>query len=157
MEKRKKKIIVGIALLLSLLFGIVVWQLMHQNSLKEDIDAVGYDPKIEKPEGFTSEQIALPGFSEVTAKEGDTIVDMALANPSFNSVYFKYIVTFDNTGETLLESDLIAPGKAIKELPIPKDLSVGKYPITISIKTYNKKTKAELNGGANQIFLVVEK
>ncbi|EPM7560385.1 hypothetical protein ACTPL8_002821 [Enterococcus faecium] len=160
-DKKKKKIIIIIVLLFVCIFaGLFAWYFLHtspDNNLKEDINAVGYNPKLEKPKNFDSNQIALPGFSEITVNEGDKVAHVALANPSFNSVYFKYIVTFDETGEKMLETDLIAPGKAVKKLPLPKNLSVGTHTVTIKVDTYDKKTKAKLNGGSNQVALIVEK
>ncbi|EON3044748.1 hypothetical protein D9Y95_RS13685 [Enterococcus hirae] len=99
----------------------------------------------------------MPGFSQIVVKEGNNVAPVALANPSFNNVYLKYLVIFDKTGEKLLETDLIAPGKTVKELPLPKNLSPGKYALTISIKVYDKKNKTELNSGSNQTQLIVEK
>lgn len=159
--KKKKKIVTLIVLFLfCLLGGIFAWFFISsssEDSLKEDTNAVGYNPNLKKPKDFTSHQVALPGFSEIQVKEGDKMAPVALSNPSFNNVYFKYIITFNETGETLLETDLIAPGKAIKEMPLPKKLSVGKHTVTIAIKTYDMKTKAALNGGSNQTSLIVEK
>ncbi|EOS7869239.1 hypothetical protein E3O85_RS12935, partial [Enterococcus hirae] len=149
-----------ILFLICILSGIFAWyftQSPSDDGLKEDVSAVGYDPNLKKPENFTSDQVALPGFSEITVKEGEEVAKVAFANPSFNNVYFKYIVTFDETGEILLETDLIAPGKAVKEMTLPKGLSVGKHTLTIAIKTYDMKTKASLNGGSNQTSLIVEK
>ncbi|EGP4895248.1 LPXTG cell wall anchor domain-containing protein, partial [Enterococcus faecium] len=42
------------------------------------------------------------------------------------------------------------------ELPLPENLSVGKHLVTIAIKTYNKKTRSELNSGSHKTFLIVE-
>ncbi|MEY8500407.1 hypothetical protein [Enterococcus avium] len=149
-----------IAIIFLFLFGgILTWHFISsspKDTLKEDTNAVGYDPKIKEPENFTSNQVALPGFSEIKVKEGDQTATVALANPPFNKVYFKYVVTLNEIKDTLLETELIAPGKAIKEIPLPKNLSVGIYTVTIVIKTYDMKTKAALNGGANQTPLIVE-
>lgn len=158
MNKNKK--IMSIFLLLVCLFcGAFAWYFLHaspaKDELKEDTQAVGYDPKIKKPKNFDSKQVALPGFSQISVKEGDKTASIALANPSFNHVYFKYIITFDKTKEKLLETDLISPGKAVKSLPLPKNISPGKYTLTITIKTYDKKNKSELNGGSNKVPLVV--
>ena len=158
---KKKKLLSIIVLLVCLLGGGLAWYFFQpsppKEKLKEDTQAVGYDPKLKKPKNFSTKQVALPGFTQIVAKEGERSVDIALANPSFNNVYFKYIVLFDKTGEKLIETDLIAPGKAIKKMPIPEKISPGKYTLTIIIKTYDKKNKAELNGGSNKVPLVIEK
>ncbi|WP_206215476.1 MULTISPECIES: LPXTG cell wall anchor domain-containing protein, partial [unclassified Enterococcus] len=155
----KRIVILIILILFCLLGGIFAWFFISSPSedvLKEDTNAVGYNSNLKKPKDFTSDQIAFPGFSEIKVKEGSKLAPVLLENPSFNKVYFKYIVTFDETGEKLLQTDLIAPGKAIKEMPLPKNLSVGKHLVTIAIKTYNKKTKSELNSGSHKTFLIVE-
>lgn len=162
MAKERKKLIAGIILLIFFISGILAWNFFQKNptankNLKEDTQAVGYNPNLKKPENFDSKQVALPGFSKIVVKEGETSAKIALSNPSFNNVYFKYTVKFNKTGEKLLETDLIAPGKAIKNLPLPKDLKQGKYSLTISIKTFDKKSKSELNGGSNEVPLIVNK
>lgn len=159
MKEQKRKVALMVLFFFCILCGIFAWYFTpspYENTLKEDTNAVGYNSNLKKPKDFTSDQIALPGFSEIKVKEGSNLAPVALANPSFNNVYFKYIVTFDETGEKLLQTDLIAPGKVIKELPLPENLSVGKHLVTIEIKTYNKKTKSELNGGSHKTFLIVE-
>lgn len=159
-KNKKKKIIVMLLLLLLCLGGVGYYfsqQKDHSSGLKEDVSAVGYNSSLKKPKNFTKKQIALPGFSKIVVKEGAGKTDVALFNPPFNEVYFEYKVIFDKTGETLLETGAIAPGKAVKGFPLPKNLAAGEYPISFEIKTYDKKTKHKLNGGAGTTKLIVQK
>lgn len=158
-NKTKKGLSLFLLLVICLCCGVFAWRFFHSNPpknvLKEDTQAVGYNPQIKKPKNFDSKQVALPGFSKIIVKEREENANVALANPSFNNVFFKYIITFDKTGEKLLETGLISPGKAVKSLPLPKNISPGKYTLTITIKVYDKKKKSELNGGTNKVPLIV--
>ncbi|MGG6249913.1 hypothetical protein [Enterococcus faecium] len=154
-----KKKMIGILLVLFCLLGAALYWYFHPKStkeqFKEDIHAVGYNPNIEKPENFTKDQVALPGFPDLYVEEGATETNMALMNPAFNEAYLKYTVIFDQTNKNLIETEGIAPGKAVKGFKIPEGLNPGEYPLTINIKTYDKQTKATLNGGASHIKLIV--
>lgn len=160
-KNKKKKIIVAILLLLLLCLGGLGYyfsqQKEHSSGIKEDVSAVGYNSSLKKPKNFTKKQIALPGFSKIVVKEGAERTDVALFNPPFNEVYFEYKVIFDKTGETLLKTGAIAPGKAVKGFPLPKNLAAGEYSISFEIKTYDKKTKQKMNGGAGTTKLIVQK
>lgn len=160
-KNKKKKIIVAILLLLLLCLGGLGYYFSQQkeqsSGIKEDVSAVGYNSSLKKPKNFTKKQIALPGFSKIVVKEGAERTDVALFNPPFNEVYFEYKVIFDKTGETLLKTGAIAPGKAVKGFPLPKNLAPGEYSISFEIKTYDKKTKQKMNGGAGTTKLIVQK
>ncbi|MCL6150956.1 hypothetical protein J3R95_13160, partial [Enterococcus faecium] len=97
---------IGILLVLFCLLGAALYWYFHPKStkeqFKEDIHAVGYNPNIEKPENFTKDQVALPGFSDLYVEEGATETNMALMNPAFNEAYLKYTVIFDQTNKNLI-------------------------------------------------------
>ena len=155
-KKGKKKWLILLLLLLS--FGVGFYYLSSNHAgddFKEETSAVGYTTKIKKPKNFKN-QIALPGFSKIKVKKGDSYAKVALSNPSFNKVYFKYTVKMKENNKVLLTTEAIPPGKAVQGFNIPNDLSVGEYEIEITIKTYDEKTKTMLNGGSSVTKLIVE-
>ncbi|SFL61291.1 hypothetical protein [Lactococcus garvieae] len=162
-HENKRRVIFSLLLLLISFLAVLLFFILKpsdnkaSNQFREDSSAVGYQSKLKKPQDFTKEQIALPGFSKIYVKEGEEKTNYALSNPSFNEVYFKYKVIFKNTNETLLETEAIAPGKAIIGFPLPKDLQEGEYPVIIKISTYDQETKTRLNGGESTVPLIVKK
>ncbi|EIR3695382.1 hypothetical protein LWX64_002602 [Enterococcus faecalis] len=162
MDTKKRKILISSLLVVFLCVGGICYYFFYNNTqeksaeFKEDSTAVGYNSKVTKPKDFTKNQIALPGFSNITVGKGAERANLSLFNPSFNEVYLKYKVIFKNTGKVLLETDAIAPGKTVEGFSLPKDLAVGEYPISIEIKTYDLKTKTVLNGGESNIKLTVK-
>lgn len=160
-KKNKRKKIIVLILLLLLFLGMLGYYFFYPQSnsakFREDSSAVSYNSSLKKPKNFTKSNIALPGFSKIVVEEGETETKTVLFNPSFNEVYFKYKVVFKKTGETLLETEAIAPGKAVIGFPLPDSLPMGEYPIVFEIKTYNKQTSKELNGGNSTTTLIVQK
>lgn len=155
-KSSKKWIILLLLFLLCFLAGFYyLYSNNSKNDFREETSAIGYTTKIQKPKNFKN-QIALPGFSKIKVKKGDSYAKVALSNPSFNEVYFKYTVKMKENNKILLTTDAIPPGKAVQGFKIPKDLAVGEYEIVIAIKTYDKKTKAVLNGGTGITKLIVE-
>lgn len=152
--KRRKKWIALVLLLLCCLTGLYYFN-KSGSDFKEESSAVSYSTNQKKPKDF-KDQIALPGFSKISVKKGDNFAKVALSNPSFNEVYFKYKVTLKENNKTLLSTEAIPPGKAVQGFSIPDDLEVGEHKIEISIKTYDKKTKNMMNGGTSVTKLVVE-
>lgn len=79
------------------------------------------------------------------AAETDTAY-VALWNPPTNPCYFQFQVTYE--GETLYESGLIEPGKAVTEVPLGRTFEAGTYDLKIVIKTFSlEDAKTPMNGG----------
>ena len=62
--------------------------------------------------------IKIPGYGEITVPTGETTWKITLANPEENTCYFKYTVTIDDSETPIYESDLIEPGKAVREFEV---------------------------------------
>lgn len=155
-KKRKKKWLIFLSLLLCCLAGLYyLYSNNARNGFKEDTNAVSYTTKIKKPKNFKN-QIALPAFSKIKVKKGEEYAKVALSNPSFNEVYFKYTVKMKETNKVLLKTEAIPPGKAVQGFNIPNNLPPGEYKIEIAIKTYDKSSKTLLNGGVGITKLIVE-
>lgn len=130
-----------------LLFAIMI-PYLKDSGPKLDDSATEYVSKLKRPKDWDANRIALPGYDDIIAKKGSGYAYVALYNPKNNPVYFSFKVILDESKETLLETDLIPPGKAVKEIPIDKKLDVGEYDMTFVIKTYSLDDhKQEMNGG----------
>lgn len=152
--KQKRKWIILALLLLCFLTGFYYFN-KTINHFKEETTAISYSTKQKKPKNF-KDQIALPGFSKIVVKKGDSFAKVALSNPSFNEVFFKYTVKLIENNKLLLSTEAIPPGKAVLGFDIPTDLKIGEHKVEITITTYDKKTKKILNGGSTVTNLVVE-
>ncbi|WP_338631911.1 hypothetical protein [Clostridium baratii] len=123
-----------------------------------DANASDYVAKLEKPENFDPTKIAVPGYNEIRAKEGDTDAYVALWNPEYNPVYFKFDVVLNETGESLLKTKLIPPGKAVTKIPLNKNIKPGIYDITIKISSYSLEDyKTQMNGANVKTKLIILK
>ena len=70
-----------------------------------------------------------------------------MANPEDNECYFKYTITVDDEETPIYESDLIEPGKAVREFEVSKALDPGDYEIHLNISTYSMDdTMTPMNG-----------
>ena len=100
--------------------------------------------------------IKIPGYGEITVPAGETTWKITLANPEENTCYFKYTVTIDDSETPLYESDLIEPGKAVREFEVTEPLEAGDYEIHLNISTYAMDEElTPLNGAVVKAVLHV--
>ncbi|MGM0282922.1 hypothetical protein IGJ01_000951 [Enterococcus sp. AZ089] len=133
---------------LALVLLIVGGLQFRDNGPSLDGGASDYESKLKRPANWDDSKIAIPGYDEIVAKKGEGAAYVALYNPEGNPVYFQFEVIMDDTEEVLLKTDLIEPGKAVKAIPISKELEEGEYNITLKISTYSiDDYKQKMNGG----------
>ena len=100
--------------------------------------------------------IKIPGYGEITDPAGETTWKITLANPEENTCYFKYTVTIDDSETPIYESDLIEPGKAVREFEVTEPLEAGDYEIHLNISTYAMDEElTPLNGAVVKAVLHV--
>lgn len=100
--------------------------------------------------------IKIPGYGEITVPAGETTWKITLANPEENTCYFKYTVTIDDSENPIYESDLIEPGKAVREFEVTEPLEAGDYEIHLNISTYAMDEElTPLNGAVVKAVLHV--
>ena len=58
-------------------------------------------------------------------------------NSEGNSCYLRFTLTLADTGETIYQSGLIAPGMAVEESVLIKNLSRGEYTAIILIEAFS--------------------
>lgn len=138
--------IVVICLGIAGVFYYVNHQKNEVNQAKVDTKAKDYDFDVEKGEDWTPDTILFPSYDNINIVEGDQAMYVALCNPKVNKVNFKYTIERTDTKKTYLKTDLIEPGKAITEIPLPDNLKAGTYPIVFKIRAFSQKGNKELNG-----------
>lgn len=100
--------------------------------------------------------IKIPGYGEITVPAGETTWKITLANPEENTCYFKYTITIDDSENPIYESDLIEPGKAVREFEVTEPLEAGDYEIHLNISTYAMDEElTPLNGAVVKAVLHV--
>ena len=100
--------------------------------------------------------IKIPGYGEITVPTGETTWKITLANPEENTCYFKYTITIDDSENPIYESDLIEPGKAVREFDVTEPLEAGDYEIHLNISTYAMDEElTPLNGAVVKAVLHV--
>lgn len=152
----KSNWIMFIAILLSILALLFALIIGRNSGPKLDSSAKDYVANIERPADWDPTKIAIPGFNEIKAKYGEGAAYVALWNPMDNPVYFEYDIIMDKTGESILKTDLIPPGKAVTKLPLKRNLNPGIYDITLKVNTYSldDHTKS-MNGGEVKTKLII--
>ena len=80
--------------------------------------------------------IKIPGYGEITVSARTADWQITLANPEDNNCYFKYTITIDDSEVPIYESDLIEPGKAVREFEVTEPLEAGEYEIHLNVSTY---------------------
>ena len=100
--------------------------------------------------------IKIPGYPSITLPKDQQTVNVALLNPAGNPCYFTFTLILKDTGETLYQSKLVAPGKAITEITMHKALPAGEYPATIQITTTSLEDGSAMNGANVETVLIVK-
>ena len=136
--------------------GAFLYFRMSEEGPDLDKAAISY----EMPDSMVNEDpdtIALPGISILEMKAGSRTVEFPLINPEGNTCYMAYTIVDQASGETLYESGMIEPGKAVLNFDLNRTLEPGTYSILVQIKTNDLEDyTVELNGAEIPAELVVE-
>ena len=101
--------------------------------------------------------IALPGYGGIKFPANSKKVTLELPNPMGNPCYFRYTLALVETDEVLYTSELIAPGKMVKELTLNRALPKGTYTLRIIIDTFSLADgTTPMNGGVQEVALTVK-
>ena len=100
--------------------------------------------------------IKIPGYPSITLPANQQTVNVALLNPEGNPCYFTFTLVLKDTGETLYQSKLVPPGKAITEITMSRALSAGEHPATIQITTTSLADGSAMNGANVETVLIVK-
>lgn len=110
------------------------------------------DLEREIAEGMMNISIA----SNVVVSSETGVADLRIENISGNSVDQKVSVTLDETGETLYQSEAIAPGTCVQEAKLSRTPPPGAYEATATFVGYDTQTREEQGTSAAKILLTVE-
>lgn len=128
-------------------------ELKHQNvvvSTEENSESVD-----DLQKKLASLQIILCGFDDATISE-DTVVELKNSEENDRAVLIKYVITNEDSGEEIFETDLIPWGKSVSWKP---ELEKGVYKISFNQYGYYNKGNGEyieLTGGSNTVTYTVE-
>ena len=155
---KKKKVIIPLLVILAIgiILGTRMWFRTENNEPEEmsagvilDKNAVAYTNQElkEASENAVPGSIRFPGYPDVTVKSSTMEIPIVLANPEGNPCYFQFSVVVEETGEKLLQSDWVEPGKAIEGIALSEPLEAGDYQLVLQISTSALESGTTMNGG----------
>ena len=150
------QIAVAVVIVVALVVGGILLGTVLNNQNTDDpiVDYTG--PLVNKnPDALGN--IALPGYGGIKFPANSKKVTLELPNPVGNPCYFRYTLTLVETDEVLYESELIEPGKMVKELTLNRALSQGTYTLRITIDTFSLADgTTPMNGGVQEVTVTVK-
>ena len=159
MENEKKKrdprnvlifvlIIVAVAAIV-----LAVWALSTRSAVPSPAPLL--TPKPTPTEEPLTNTIALPQFAWLNLKADTTEQTLTFDNPQRNFAHFRVSLVLD--GETLWESELLAPGETSKPVVLSKPLAAGEYQVELCYACFaDAEGTQALNGARSPVKLVVE-
>ena len=174
MKNKKRILIVSGSILVIVITAIFLCILVLQKdpdpafSPDLDPDAVAQtDPIAEKTSEKPSEKpkekqevkqegIRILGYPRITIQADTTDVTMNLKNPEGNPCYFTFEIVLTDEEESLYQSKMVEPGKAITNVTLSRALEKGEYPAMIKITTTSLEDGMEMNGANVETVLVVQ-
>ncbi|HHV51034.1 MAG TPA: tRNA (uracil-5-)-methyltransferase [Clostridiales bacterium] len=103
-----------------------------------------------------TEDIRIPGYKSITVEANTRNVSVNLHNPEKNNCYFVIRLVLADTGETLYESKMIAPGKGLYNITLSRPLEAGTYKAKLQYEPYDMATLARLNGAVIDLDLIAK-
>ena len=156
--KNKIFIVIIICLCAVIIAGLIYFMKLKGGSdsaFKPDLDSNAKtqtaDDTGEKPTG-----IRIPGYPSITIEADKKDVQMNLMNPEGNPCYFTFTLVLKDTDETIYQSKMVEPGKAITQITLSKELSAGEYPAILKISTAAMDDGRAMNGANVETVLKVQ-
>ena len=135
--------------------GVLLGTLLGNKDIDDPI--VDYTGPLVNQNPDDPSSIALPGYSALVFSANSKKVTLELPNPSGNPCYFQYALTVIETGEEIYRSELLEPGKMVKDLTLNKALPAGTYTLRITIDTFSLLDgTTPMNGGVQEVELTVK-
>lgn len=151
-----KPLLVALAVLLAAVAVFLAWYIPNSMPKTPGLDEAAVAYHIEGLSNNDPSQIMLPGLGTMQLTAGQTHVEKVLLNPEGNPCYFRFRLVRKDTGETLYESGLVEPGKAIVNFDINRPLEAGSYQTEMHIETSSLEDAQEsLNNGVVAVTLEV--
>lgn len=104
--------------------------------------------------GQAGASIQIPGYKSISIAADTTDVAVSFQNPVENSCYFRISLILDD-GTVLYQSELIPPGKEVREVTLAQPMPAGEYAATVKYDTFTLDDQTPLNGANVKITLIV--
>ena len=133
--------------------ALAVWALSTRQAAEPEKPLL--TPKPTPTEEPLTKTIALPQFAWLNLKADTTEQTLTFDNPQRNFAHFRVSLVLD--GETLWESELLAPGETSKPVVLSKPLAAGEYQVELCYACFaDAEGTSPLNGARSPVRLVVE-
>ena len=132
--------------------AVAVWALSTRSPVPEPTPLLTPAPTpTEEP---LTDRIALPQFAQLNVRADTTEQTLTFDNPQRDFAYFRVSLTLD--GETLWESELLAPGETSKPVVLSRPLPAGEYEVILGYACFaDPEATSPLNGAASPMKLLV--
>lgn len=105
--------------------------------------------------GQAGASIQIPGYKSISIAADTTDVTVSFRNPEENSCYFRISLILDD-GTVLYQSELIPPGKEVREITLAQPMPAGEYAASVKYDTFTLEDQTPLNGANVKMTLVVQ-
>ena len=170
MENEKKKrdprnaIMIVLIIVAAAAIAVAVWALSTRSAAPAPAPRLTPKPTpteepltktIALPQFAWLNTIALPQFAWLYMEAGKTEQSLTFDNPQRNFAHFRVSLVLD--GETLWESEMLAPGETSKPVTLSRPLAAGEYQIELCYACFaDAEGTSPLNGARSPVRLVVE-
>ena len=158
MENEKKKrdprnaIMIVLVIIAVAAIAVAVWALTTRPAAAPQQPRL--TPKPTPTEEPLTNTIALPQFAWLNLNADTTEQTLTFDNPQRNFAHFRVSLVLD--GETLWESELLAPGETSKPVTLSRPLAAGEYQIELCYACFaDAEGTSPLNGARSPVRLVV--
>ena len=101
-----------------------------------------------------SDNISIPGYEALEFTAGETEQPSRFYNPEENACIFRLTLSID--GETLWESEDIAPGEKLSSMTLTRPLDAGEYNAKLKYDCFTLQDKTPLNGAEIELAINVK-
>lgn len=156
MSNQKKGKIFIIFCILIVLTASVILLIMSRKEKEQGrgnavVDSNVSDWDLDSTEEQKPGDIAIPGYASMVMKAGQTTQEVDMGNPAENNCYFRITLLLED-GTSLYQSDLIEPGKGLREIELTQPLEAGTYRAVIRYDCYSYDEAQEALNGAESGF-----
>ena len=106
-----------------------------------------------EPETVSADGVKIPGIENVTIPAGTADVHFFLLNPAENDCSLTFALVLKDTGETLFQSGLLAPGMYLEDVTLDRELNPGGYKAVLKIRCYAPEDINEKGGWETEFDL----
>lgn len=155
--RAQKTLLVFSLILCVILLGAVIYLLRTREVAPTAETTKEWDTGIaEDAKGKADDGILIPGYDTVVMDAGVTAMPMSIGNPKENDCLIKISILLED--ETVLyQSEFIAPGQGMTEVPLSQSLDAGTYDTIARFECFmDNATHTPLNVADSGFVLIVE-